>query len=182
MTTRKRNRWESSSDEEDEPPKSISKPHTHTKSKPGKITVSLESTDSSESENTNDNGTANDETSLNILTNNDTTKKFSLHNPLTMGCRSVYDSYERLDRLDEGTYGVVWKARDLATNEIVALKQIKFDSQMLKEGFPISAMREINVLLALSHQSIVTVREMVVGNDFDKYFMVMEVSFFKIIL
>lgn len=35
------------------------------------------------------------------------------HNPLTSGCRSVYDCYERLARLDEGTYGVVWKAKDL---------------------------------------------------------------------
>lgn len=37
------------------------------------------------------------------------------HNPLTSGCRSVYDCYERIARLDEGTYGVVWKAKDLGT-------------------------------------------------------------------
>lgn len=35
------------------------------------------------------------------------------HNPLTSGCRSVYDCYERLARIDEGTYGVVWRAKDL---------------------------------------------------------------------
>ena len=99
---------------------------------------------------------------------------FRLHNPLLHGCRSVYDSYERISHLDEGTYGVVWKARDNATNEIVAIKQIKFDSDMCKEGFPISALREIGVLLSLSHESIVTVREMVVGSTPDKVFMVME--------
>jgi cell division cycle 2-like protein len=124
------------------------------------------------------------------------------HNPLTSGCRSVYDCYERLARLEEGTYGVVWKARDLgtyvfaacaptqpihalthircsfpkATDEIVALKQIKFDSEMTKEGFPVTALREISVLLSLSHECVVSVREMVVGNSFDKVFMVMEVS------
>ena len=59
-----------------------------------------------------------------------------LHNPLLNDCRSVYDSYERLDRLDEGTYGIVWKARDLATNEIVALKQIQFDMSLEKKDFP----------------------------------------------
>lgn len=59
---------------------------------------------------------------------------FCFHNPLLDGCRSVYDSYERLSHLDEGTYGVVWKARDNSTKEIVALKQIKFDSDMTKEG------------------------------------------------
>jgi cell division cycle 2-like protein len=98
---------------------------------------------------------------------------FRLHNPLLHGCRSVYDSYERLSHLDEGTYGVVWKARDNATQEIVAIKQIKFDSDMIKEGFPISALREIGVLLALSHECIVTVREMVVGSTPNKVFMVM---------
>ena len=98
-----------------------------------------------------------------------------LHNPLLDGCRSVYDSYERLSHLDEGTYGVVWKARDLATDEIVALKQIKFDDPGLtREGFPISALREIGVLLSLSHECIVTVREMVVGSTPDKVYMVME--------
>ena len=55
---------------------------------------------------------------------------FRLHNPLLHGCRSVYDSYERISHLDEGTYGVVWKAKDNSTGEIVALKQIKFDSEV----------------------------------------------------
>ena len=40
--------------------------------------------------------------------------------------------------------------------------------------FPISALREIGVLLSLSHECIVTVREMVVGTTHDKVFMVME--------
>ena len=96
------------------------------------------------------------------------------YNPLLSGCRSVYDSYERLDRISEGAYGVVWKAKDLATQEIVALKQIKFDADMTKEGFPVSALREISVLLSLSHPCVVTVREMVVGTALDKVFMVME--------
>lgn len=96
------------------------------------------------------------------------------HNPLLQGCRLVYDCYERLARLDEGTYGIVWKARDTNTNEMVALKQIKFDTSLMKEGFPLAALREIGVLLALSHECIVTVKEMAVGDAFDKVFMVME--------
>lgn len=115
-----------------------------------------------------------------------------LHNPLLHGSRRVYDCYERLAMVSEGTYGVVWKARDLATNDVVALKQIKFSltdadsattsyttssveqNQQQREGFPVTALREINVLLALSHESIVTVKEMVVGDAMDKVFMVME--------
>jgi len=99
---------------------------------------------------------------------------FFSHNPLLLGCRSVYSSYERLSRLSEGTFGIVWKAKDIATQEIVALKQIKFDADMTKEGFPLSALREINVLLSLNHECVVTVREMVVGTALDKVFMVME--------
>ena len=59
------------------------------------------------------------------LENNSKKYNLPLHNPLLQGCRSVYDTYERLDRVSEGTYGVVWKAKDLATEEIVALKQIQ---------------------------------------------------------
>jgi len=116
---------------------------------------------------------------------NDTT-----NNVLKDECRSVYDSYERLERINEGTYGIVWKARDLSTNEIVALKQIKFDSydsngssgsgdrRRRKDytGFPLAALRELNVLLSLSHESIISVREVVLGSTMDKLFMVMEVG------
>ena len=112
------------------------------------------------------------------------------HNVLKDECRSVYDSYERLERINEGTYGIVWKARDLSTNEIVALKQIKFESydsngssgsgdrRRRKDytGFPLAALRELNVLLSLSHESIISVREVVLGSTMDKLFMVMEVG------
>ncbi len=88
---------------------------------------------------------------------------FRVHNPLLHGSRSVYTSYTRLSHIDSGTYGIVWKAKNNATHEIVALKQIKFDDELTKEGFPISALREINVLLALQHPDIVQVKEVVVG-------------------
>ena len=74
---------------------------------------------------------------------------YRTHNPLLQGCRSIYTSYERLSHLDEGSYGVVWKAKCLQTSNIVAIKQIKFDTQLTKDGFPISALREISVLLHL---------------------------------
>jgi len=82
------------------------------------------------------------------------------------------DVYEKLHKIDEGTYGVVYKAKDKVTGDIVALKQVKLIST--KEGFPVTALREINVLLSLDHPNIVNVREMVVGNTMDKIFMVMD--------
>jgi cell division cycle 2-like len=96
----------------------------------------------------------------------------SLHNPLLHGCRLVYETYEQLNLVNEGTYGVVWKAKNVNSNEIVALKQLKFGIEDSNEGFPRSSLREISALLALSHPSIVSVHEIVVGHAPDKVFMV----------
>mgnify|MGYP003385184112 CR=1 FL=1 len=69
----------------------------------------------------------------------------------------------------QGTYGLVFRAQDKVTGEEVALKQIKFDARHTsKVGFPITALRETNILLALNHPNIVRVKEMVVGSSVDK--------------
>lgn len=86
-------------------------------------------------------------------------------------CRSV-DIYEKLNRISEGTYGVVYRARDRQTGKICALKRIKLDKE--RDGFPLTSIREINILLSLSHPSIVNVSEVVVGSSLDSIFMVME--------
>ncbi|KAK1326901.1 Cyclin-dependent kinase G-2 [Acorus calamus] len=87
------------------------------------------------------------------------------------GCRSV-DEFERLNRINEGTYGVVYRARDKKTGEIVALKKVKMEKE--REGFPLTSLREINILLSFHHPSIVDVKEVVVGSSLDSIFMVME--------
>ena len=75
--------------------------------------------------------------------------------------------------VDEGTYGLVFLARDRATNELAALKKVKMSKDASsRDGFPITALRETNVLLALQHPNIVGVREMVVGKRMDEVFMV----------
>jgi cell division cycle 2-like protein len=89
------------------------------------------------------------------------------HNPLWHGCRSV-TCYKPLRKIDEGTYGVVFAAQDLETGERVALKKVKMGKISTNEGFPITALRETNVLLMLRHPNIIRVREMVVGRDIDK--------------
>uniref|UniRef100_A0A5K3EVU2 cyclin-dependent kinase n=1 Tax=Mesocestoides corti TaxID=53468 RepID=A0A5K3EVU2_MESCO len=91
--------------------------------------------------------------------------------PSIQGCRSV-DEFECLNRIEEGTYGVVYRARDKKTNEIVALKRLKMEKE--REGFPITSLREINTLMKAQHENIVTVREIVVGFDLDKIYLVME--------
>jgi cell division cycle 2-like protein len=97
-----------------------------------------------------------------------------VHNPIFDGCRSV-EHYQRLNFIDQGTYGMVFRAKDIQTNEIFALKQVKLTpAETSKVGFPITALREINILLALQHPNIVRVKEMVVGSSIDKIYMVME--------
>ncbi|XP_065873519.1 cyclin-dependent kinase G-2-like [Euphorbia lathyris] len=94
---------------------------------------------------------------------------------MRQGCRSVYE-YERLNEINEGTYGKVYKAKDKRTGEIVALKKMKMDVggyRNLDYGFPITALREINILLSFHHPSIVNVKE-VVMDGLDNVFMVME--------
>lgn len=85
--------------------------------------------------------------------------------------RSV-ECYERLNFIDEGTYGVVFRARDIETGTVYALKQIKSDSD--KNGFPITALREISTLFSVSHENIVCLREVVVSPLLDRIYLVME--------
>ena len=103
--------------------------------------------------------------------------------PAIEGCRSV-EEFTWLNRIEEGTYGVVYRARDRRTgyifinmfnsfsksflvkkslyfapflaDEVVALKRLKMERE--REGFPITSLREINCLLKAQHPNIVTVR------------------------
>lgn len=81
--------------------------------------------------------------------------------PPIQPARSVY-TYERLNQIEEGTYGVVFRGRDKSTGDIVALKKLKLDEE--KFGFPITALREINSLMACRHENVVRIREVVVGD------------------
>ena len=76
--------------------------------------------------------------------------------------------FQCLNKIAEGTFGVVYRARDKKTGDTVALKRLKMEKE--KEGFPITSLREINTLLISQHVNVVTVREIVVGSMMDKIF------------
>ena len=63
------------------------------------------------------------------------------------------DKYEKIEVIGEGTYGIVYKARDTDTGEIYALKKIRLESE--DEGIPSTAIREIALLKELQHPNIV---------------------------
>ena len=62
------------------------------------------------------------------------------------------------EQIGEGTYGQVYLMKEKATGDLVALKKVKMDNNE-KEGFPITAIREIKILQALKHENIINLRE-----------------------
>lgn len=69
------------------------------------------------------------------------------------------ERYRRLEKIGEGTYGVVFKAMDKQTSEVVALKKIRLDAE--DEGIPSTAIREISLLRELKHPNIVRLFDVV---------------------
>ncbi|EAA30881.1 kinase-like domain-containing protein [Copromyces sp. CBS 386.78] len=64
------------------------------------------------------------------------------------------ENYQKLEKIGEGTYGVVYKARDLANSgRIVALKKIRLEAE--DEGVPSTAIREISLLKEMRDPNIV---------------------------
>ena len=97
---------------------------------------------------------------------------YEINNSIFYRYEIFFSILQCLNRIEEGTYGVVYRARDKNTNEIVALKRLKMERE--KEGFPITSLREINTLLISQHRNVVHVREIVVGSNMDRIFIVMD--------
>jgi cyclin-dependent kinase len=69
------------------------------------------------------------------------------------------DRYSKIEKVGEGTYGVVYKARDNTNNQIVALKKIRLEAE--DEGVPSTAIREISLLKELKNENIVRLLDIV---------------------
>ena len=82
----------------------------------------------------------------------------ALQKKLEMKPRSI-EVFDIKTQIGEGTYGQVYKAVDKATQDIVALKKVRLENE--KEGFPITAVREIKILRLLNHENIVNLKEIV---------------------
>ncbi|OHS99933.1 Cyclin-dependent kinase A-2 [Tritrichomonas foetus] len=68
--------------------------------------------------------------------------------------------YKRLEKRGEGTYGVVYKAEDLQTNKIVALKIMKLEQE--EDGIPPTTLREMSILRSVSHPNIVKLEDVII--------------------
>ena len=67
--------------------------------------------------------------------------------------------YKKLEKIGEGTYGVVYKSLDTENDRYVALKKIRIDSD--DDGIPATAIREISVLKELNHANIVKLLDII---------------------
>ena len=65
--------------------------------------------------------------------------------PSIYGCRSV-EEFHCLNKIEEGTYGVVFRARDKKTNEIVALKRLKMEREKDLLPFSKKLLRNLNAI------------------------------------
>ena len=75
------------------------------------------------------------------------------------GCSQLKD-YNLLEKLGEGTFGIVHKAEHRRTKDLVALKRILMHNE--KDGFPITALREIKILKMLDHPNVIRLADMTV--------------------
>jgi cyclin-dependent kinase 12/13 len=57
-------------------------------------------------------------------------------------------------------------AKEIKTGEIVALKKIRMDNE--REGFPITAIREIKILKKLHHENVIQLKEIVTSPGRDR--------------
>ncbi|XP_026331459.1 cyclin-dependent kinase 2-like [Hyposmocoma kahamanoa] len=80
------------------------------------------------------------------------------------------ENFSRVEKIGEGTYGVVYKARDRITGKQIALKKIKLENE--PEGVPSTALREISVLRGLRHPGVVRLLNVVLADT--KLFLVFE--------
>ena len=69
------------------------------------------------------------------------------------------EDFVKLEKIGEGTYGVVFKGRNKKTGEIVAMKKIRLESE--EEGVPSTAIREISLLKELQHPNIVLLQDVI---------------------
>jgi serine/threonine protein kinase len=72
------------------------------------------------------------------------------------------DKYTILEKVEEGSYGVIYKARNNLSKEIVAVKKFK---TLNKVGLPISFVRERYIFEILNSKHLVKVMETFIGEE-----------------
>ncbi|KAG9128709.1 hypothetical protein Leryth_022895 [Lithospermum erythrorhizon] len=82
------------------------------------------------------------------------------------------DSFERLEKIGQGTYSSVYRARDLDTGKMVALKKVRFDN-FQPESVRFMA-KEITILRSLDHPNIMKLEGIITSKSSCNIYLVFE--------
>lgn len=102
---------------------------------------------------------------------NDNVEGMGRLNPTVPRLRTISD-FDILGNLGQGTFGLVYKAREKKTGQLLALKLIRMESET--QGFPITAIREITILKSNRNENIVNLIDVITGDDNDDVYLVFE--------
>ncbi|KAG9129957.1 hypothetical protein Leryth_007078 [Lithospermum erythrorhizon] len=82
------------------------------------------------------------------------------------------DSFEKLEKIGQGTYSSVYKAKDLKQDKLVALKRVRFDN-MDPESVKFMA-REILILRRLDHTNVIKLEGLVTSSASSSVYLIFE--------
>ncbi|XP_022753261.1 probable serine/threonine-protein kinase At1g54610 isoform X1 [Durio zibethinus] len=82
------------------------------------------------------------------------------------------DSFEKLDKIGQGTYSNVYRARDIDQKKVVALKKVRFDN-LEPESVRFMA-REIHILRRLDHPNVIKLEGLVTSRMSCSLYLVFE--------
>ncbi|CAA2966486.1 probable serine threonine- kinase At1g54610 [Olea europaea subsp. europaea] len=82
------------------------------------------------------------------------------------------NTFEKLDKIGQGTYSNVYKARDLITGKVVALKKVRFDN--LEPETVAFVAREILILSRLNHPNVIKLEGLVISRMSSSLYLVFE--------
>jgi len=93
-----------------------------------------------------------------------------INNGNRSGISYALSDYVKVEKIGEGTYGVVYKGKNKITDQLVALKKIRLEND--EEGVPSTAIREISLLRELQHPNIVALMDVLMQEN--KLYLVFE--------
>lgn len=96
----------------------------------------------------------------------------SLENPSLSSMSQLNKLFKVLNVISSGTYGAVYRAQK-ADGTFVALKHVKYNSQLFAQGIPIAILREIGLLFAFKHPNLVALEQVVIDSS-SQIYLVME--------
>uniref|UniRef100_A0A2C9UT25 Protein kinase domain-containing protein n=2 Tax=Manihot esculenta TaxID=3983 RepID=A0A2C9UT25_MANES len=82
------------------------------------------------------------------------------------------NTFEKLDRIGQGTYSNVYKARDVTNDKIVAIKKVRFDNSD-PDSVKFMA-REIHILRRLDHPNIIKLEGLITSQTSSSLYLVFE--------